>query len=281
MSVFCSSRTARIGYHLIGGHNSWSTDVATAKILLIDDDVELLDMLEAYLRREELVVTVTDVAATGMAAALSGEHDLVVLDVMMPHVSGVEVLRQIRMSSLLPVLMLTAKGEDADCIVGLELGADDYVSKPCTPRELAARIRAILRRTRAVEVEEVPAVIASGLLRVFPRQRRAEWAGKPLNLTSAELNLLEALARHVHVVGEYDVLRREVQLTIADEGPGVESAELASIFEPFFRGAAARGTPGHGLGLAITHRVIQSHGGRISASNRTSGGLAVEIHLPA
>jgi len=255
--------------------------VATAKILLIDDDVELLDMLEAYLRREELVVTVTDVAATGMAAALSGEHDLVVLDVMMPHVSGVEVLRQIRMSSLLPVLMLTAKGEDADCIVGLELGADDYVSKPCTPRELAARIRAILRRTRAVEVEEVPAVIAAGLLRVFPRQRRAEWSGKTLNLTSTELNLLEALARHVHVVGEYDVLRREVQLTIADEGPGVESAELASIFEPFFRGAAARGTPGHGLGLAITHRVIQSHGGRISASNRTSGGLAVEIHLPA
>jgi two-component system OmpR family sensor kinase len=85
----------------------------------------------------------------------------------------------------------------------------------------------------------------------------------------------------VHVVGEYDALRREVRLTIADEGPGVGAAELASIFEPFFRGVAAQGTSGHGLGLAITHRVIQSHGGRISASNRTSGGFAVEIRLPA
>jgi two-component system, OmpR family, response regulator len=171
--------------------------VITARILLIDDDVELLDMLEAFLEREELAVTVANAATTGMAAALSGQHDLVVLDVMMPHMSGMEVLRKIRMLSLIPVLMLTAKGDDADCIIGLELGADDYVPKPCTPRELVARIRAILRRTRAVDgVEEAPAVIASGLLRVFPRQRRAEWAGKSLNLTSTEFNLLEALARH-------------------------------------------------------------------------------------
>jgi two-component system, OmpR family, sensor kinase len=85
----------------------------------------------------------------------------------------------------------------------------------------------------------------------------------------------------VHIIGEYDVSRSEVRLVIADEGPGVGTAELASIFEPFFRGQAAQGTPGHGLGLAITHRVIQSHGGRISASNRASGGLAVEICLPA
>jgi len=85
----------------------------------------------------------------------------------------------------------------------------------------------------------------------------------------------------VHIVGEYDRGRREVRLMIADEGPGVATAELASIFEPFFRGEAAQATSGHGLGLAITHRVIESHGGRISASNRTSGGLSVEIHLPA
>jgi two-component system, OmpR family, sensor kinase len=85
----------------------------------------------------------------------------------------------------------------------------------------------------------------------------------------------------VHIVGEYDAVRREVRLIIADEGPGVAAAELASIFEPFFRGRAAQGSAGHGLGLAITHRVIESHGGRISASNRTSGGLSVEIYLPA
>ena len=139
--------------------------MTTPRILLIDDDVELLDMFETYLEREELAVTVTNVAATGMAAALSGEHDLVVLDVMMPHMSGMEVLRKIRMLSVVPVLMLTAKGDDTDCIIGLELGADDYVPKPCTPRELVARIRAILRRTRAIDaVEEAPAVIASGSL---------------------------------------------------------------------------------------------------------------------
>jgi two-component system OmpR family sensor kinase len=85
----------------------------------------------------------------------------------------------------------------------------------------------------------------------------------------------------VHIAGEYDTVRREVRLTVADEGPGVGTAELAFIFEPFFRGEAAQGTSGHGLGLAITHRVIESHGGRISAANRTSGGLAVEICLPA
>jgi len=167
--------------------------VTTARILLIDDDVELLDMLKSYLEREEFAVTTTNIAATGVAAAVSGDHDLVVLDVMMPHMSGIEALRRTRMISLIPVLMLTAKGDDADCIIGLELGADDYVPKPCTPRELVARIRAILRRTRVVE--EAPPVIASGLLKVFPRQRRAEWGGKPLDLTSTEFNLLEALAR--------------------------------------------------------------------------------------
>jgi len=85
----------------------------------------------------------------------------------------------------------------------------------------------------------------------------------------------------VHILGEYDALQREVRIMIADEGPGVRTADLGFIFEPFFRAQAAQRTLGHGLGLAITHRVIQSHGGRISASNRTSGGLAVEICLPA
>ena len=171
--------------------------MTTARILLIDDDVDLLDMLKTYLEREEFAVTAIDVAAMGVAAALSADHDLAVLDVMMPNINGIEALRRIRLSSMIPVLMLTAKGEDADRIVGLELGADDYVPKPCTPRELVARIRAILRRTRVVEgAEEAPAVIGSGLVKVFPGQRRAECGGKPLDLTSTEFNLLEALARN-------------------------------------------------------------------------------------
>jgi two-component system OmpR family response regulator len=170
--------------------------VTTARILLIDDDVDLLDMLETYLEREEFAVTAIDAAATGVAAALSSDHDLAVLDVMMPQMCGIEALRRIRLVSLIPVLMLTAKGEDADRIIGLELGADDYVAKPCTPRELVARIRAILRRTRVIEgSESAPAVIGAGLVKVFPRERRAECGGMPIDLTSTEFNLLEALAR--------------------------------------------------------------------------------------
>jgi two-component system, OmpR family, response regulator len=171
--------------------------VTTARILLIDDDVDLLDMLKTYLEREKFAVTTANVATEGVAAALSTDHDLAVLDVMMPQMSGIEALRRIRLTSLIPVLMLTAKGDDADCVLGLELGADDYVPKPCAPRELVARIRAILRRTRVVGgAEEAPAVIGSGLVKVFPRQRRAECGGKHLDLTSTEFNLLEALVRH-------------------------------------------------------------------------------------
>jgi two-component system, OmpR family, response regulator len=170
---------------------------AAASVLLIDDDVELIEMLKSYIEGEAFAATTINVAAAGVTAALSGDHDVAVIDVMMPHMSGIEALRRIRMSSVIPVIMLTAKGEDTDCIVGLELGADDYVAKPCTPRELVARIRAILRRTRILAgIDEAPAVIGSGLLKVFPYQRRIECAGKLIDLTGAEFNLLETLARH-------------------------------------------------------------------------------------
>jgi len=172
-------------------------EVTAATILLIDDDVELLDMLEKYLEREGFDVTVASDAKAGVAAALSGEFGLVVLDVMMPQMSGVDALRRIRMTSRIPVLMLTARGDDADRILGLELGADDYVSKPCTPRELAARVRAILRRTRAVEgSENAPSMLEWGPLKLFPHQRRAEWHGNALDLTSTEFNLLDVLVRN-------------------------------------------------------------------------------------
>lgn len=169
--------------------------MTTANVLLVDDDVELLDMLRAYLEREGFQVVAASDPEDGVVQALSGRFQLVVLDVMMPRTSGIEALRRIRAVSRVPVLMLTARGDDADRIVGLELGADDYVPKPCTPRELVARVRAILRRTEARDDNDSAGVIATGPLRMLPRQRRAEWAGKPLDLTSTEFNLLEALAR--------------------------------------------------------------------------------------
>jgi len=167
------------------------------KVLLVDDDVELTDLLREYLEQEEFDVTVAHDGKDGIAKALSGQHDVAVLDVMMPQMSGIEVLQHIRLTSRMPVLMLTAKGDDIDRIIGLELGADDYVPKPCTPRELVARIRAILRRTQPSESDDKSAKpLSVGLLTMWPEQRRAEWCGKPLELTSTEFNLLEVLGRN-------------------------------------------------------------------------------------
>ena len=171
--------------------------MALTRVLLVDDDVELVAMLENYLERDGFEVTAVHDGETGAAQALSGEFAIVVLDVMMPGIDGIEALRRIRAASQIPVLMLTAKGDGTDRIVGLELGADDYVPKPCTPRELVARIRAILRRSQVAEsAKGASPAIAVGALTMWPEQRRAEWLGSTLTLTSTEFNLLEVLARH-------------------------------------------------------------------------------------
>jgi DNA-binding response OmpR family regulator len=163
------------------------------RVLLVDDDVELVELLRDYLERDGFAVAVAHDGVTGVAEALSGAHDIVVLDVMMPGMNGVQVLAQIRAASAVPVVMLTARGDDADRIAGLERGADDYVPKPCTPRELAARIRAILKRAGALATSTAQAIVV-GTLTVWPAQRRAERAGKTLDLTSTEFSLVEVLA---------------------------------------------------------------------------------------
>ncbi len=166
-----------------------------ARVLLVDDDVELTGMLAEYLGREGFDVTAVHDGESGAARALAGGYDIVVLDVMLPRLSGVEALRRIRAGSRVPVLMLTARGDDVDRVVGLELGADDYVPKPCTPRELVARLRAILRRT-GPPADTAGEPLRAGPLALWPARREAQWAGRPLPLTSAEFNLLEVLARH-------------------------------------------------------------------------------------
>jgi two-component system OmpR family response regulator len=166
------------------------------KVLLIDDDVELVGMLGEYLEQESFAVKAVHDGDAGLFEALSGNYAIAVLDVMMPRMNGIETLRRIRMQSRMPIIMLTAKGDDTDRIVGLELGADDYVPKPCTPRELTARIRAILRRTQTSSIDEgLSQVLEVGHLKMWPSQRRAEWDSKPLDLTSTEFNLLEVLVR--------------------------------------------------------------------------------------
>lgn len=172
-----------------------------SKVLLVDDDVELSSMLREYVAQEGFEADAVHDGEAGVAAALSGEYALVVLDVMMPKVGGIEALGRIRARSNIPVLMLTARGDDVDRIVGLELGADDYVPKPCTPRELVARIRAILRRVPEGGGADAQAAspgspLLVGQLSIWPSMRRAQWKGAPLELTSTEFNLLEILARY-------------------------------------------------------------------------------------
>jgi two-component system OmpR family response regulator len=168
-----------------------------SKVLLIDDDVELVGMFQEYLEQEGFDVKTAHDGEAGTDAALTGQYAIAILDVMMPRMNGLETLRRIRAASRMPILMLTGRGDDTDRIVGLELGADDYVTKPCTPRELTARIRAILRRTGGSPLDQLAsAPLVVGQLTMWPEQRRASWAGTTLELTSTEFNLLEVLARH-------------------------------------------------------------------------------------
>ena len=165
------------------------------RVLLVDDDEELAAMLREYLEQEGFEVAVAHDGETGAREALTGRYAIAVLDVMMPRLNGVEALRRIRAESRMPVLMLTAKGDDIDRIIGLELGADDYVPKPCTPRELVARLRAILRRVADAQPAGATGPITVGPLTMWPERRLAQWHERPLDLTSTEFSLLEALAR--------------------------------------------------------------------------------------
>ncbi|MFA7665868.1 MAG: response regulator transcription factor [Burkholderiaceae bacterium] len=165
------------------------------RVLLVDDDLELSSLLAEYLASDGFDTETAGDGETGAQRALEGGFDIVVLDVMMPGIDGIETLKRIRTRSTMPVLMLTARGDDVDRIVGLELGADDYVPKPCTPRELAARLRAILRRSAARDNGAADGPLAEGPLRLWPGNRRATWHDAPLTLTGTEFSLLEALAR--------------------------------------------------------------------------------------
>ena len=175
----------------------------SAQVLLADDDVELEGMLTEYLEREGFSVTAVHDGEAAARLALSGSYQIVVLDVMMPKQDGIEALRQIRQVSRVPVVMLTARGDDVDRIVGLELGADDYVPKPCTPRELVARLRAILRRAQP-GASGGPLEI--GALKLWPEKRRAEWRSRELLLTSIEFNVLEVLMKNAgRVVSKHEI----------------------------------------------------------------------------
>ncbi|WP_313655521.1 response regulator transcription factor [Pantoea sp.] len=166
------------------------------KILLVDDDVELGTMLSQYLIAEGFDAQLVLTGSAGIEGALSGAYTALILDIMLPDMSGIDVLRQVRQKSRIPVIMLTARGDNIDRVIGLEMGADDYMPKPCYPRELVARLRAVLRR-----FEEQPPLPESkeplrwSELSLNPATRVSEWQGRPFDLTASEFNLLDLLLR--------------------------------------------------------------------------------------
>jgi two-component system response regulator CpxR len=165
------------------------------RILVIDDDVELCALVAEYLGPEGFEIESVHHGERGLERALAGDYVLIVLDVMLPGMNGFDVLRRLRAASRIPVLLLTARGQDVDRIVGLEIGADDYLPKPFNPRELVARIRAILRRTQAADKAAPPAMLSVGDVELDPATRTVRQQGRPVELTSVEFNLLEALLR--------------------------------------------------------------------------------------
>ncbi|MDF1761986.1 MAG: response regulator transcription factor [Oleibacter sp.] len=164
-------------------------------ILLVDDDTELCALLVRYLERELFKVTAVHTAEDGLRESLSGRYKAVILDVMLPGGNGIEILANIRKRSDIPVLMLTAKGDEVYRIEGLEIGADDYIAKPCNPRELSARLRSILRRGHSTSVAEAVKEIDD--LTVDFDQHKVIKAGEELELTVTEFNILAVFAREV------------------------------------------------------------------------------------
>jgi len=183
-------------------------------ILLIDDDTELTDLMCRFLEHEGFAVDTAADGTSGLDRMRKEVFDLAVIDVMMPGKNGMDVLRELRAFSRLPVIMLTARGEEMDRIIGLELGADDYIAKPCNPRELAARIRAVLRRSEAgssdtAQTEEAPQVQRIGPFEWHPQARRILENGLEIVLTSSEYNILSALLSHAGSVVEKHALTEQ------------------------------------------------------------------------
>lgn len=185
------------------------------RILVIDDDKELCDLLKDYLGGEGFVLDLVHHGGDGVARVLEQdqEYDLIVLDVMLPGLNGFDVLRKVREKSQIPVIMLTARGDDVDRIVGLELGADDYLPKPFNPRELVARIRAVQRRAEAGSRKSAPsqpAELRVGDVELCPARRSVSRQGEGVDLTSVEFNLLQVLLTRAGDVVTRDELSETV-----------------------------------------------------------------------
>ncbi len=180
------------------------------RILIVEDELSLAQAIAYALKREGFLVRIAVDGQEGLRLALTEKPDLVILDLMLPKLDGWEVCRTLRAKSAVSILILTARGEEHDKVVGLELGADDYVVKPFSMRELIARVRALLRRAKRSLMPEEPEILQSGNLTLYVAQHRAELDGKELSLTPREFALLKVLMLHKGYV-----LSREQLLKLA------------------------------------------------------------------
>ncbi|MFN0141805.1 MAG: response regulator [Pyrinomonadaceae bacterium] len=182
------------------------------KILIIDDDEELCELVSEYLGVEGFAVESVNDGEAGLRAALAGEHDIAILDVMMPKMNGFDVLRALRQTSQLPVIMLTARGDDMERIVGLEIGADDYLPKPFNPRELAARLRAILRRSSDTGDTNANENLSVDGIELSSTARTVLLDGSDVMLTSVEFALLRELLKDAgQVIKKEDLSERVLE----------------------------------------------------------------------
>jgi two-component system, OmpR family, response regulator CpxR len=211
-------------------------------VLLIDDDEELCDLLRKFLNNDGFNTQVVNDGALGLEQALAGEHTVVVLDVMLPTMNGFDVLRELRQRSQVPVIMLTARGEDVDRIVGLEMGADDYQAKPFNPRELAARIRAIQRRlgpgSRRTPPDEAKVLVVGDVV-LNAQLRSVVRAEEDVPVTSVEFAILEILLRAAGTTVSREALAKDAlgrRLSYSDRSVDVHVSNLRKKLGPLAAG---------------------------------------------
>ncbi len=182
---------------------------SSPRVLIVDDEPHIVELVRYNLQQEGFATSVAHNGREALARVASDRPDLVVLDIMLPELDGIEVCRQIRAESRVPILMLTARDRELDRVVGLELGADDYVTKPFSPRELVARIRAILRRTGGAPLPETGPLESDGLI-LHPETHEVWLHGRPVDLTAKEFELLKLLMRHPNRVFTRDFLLEHI-----------------------------------------------------------------------
>ncbi len=208
----------------------------THRILAVDDDLHIREVIRVALRKAGMTVTEARDGREGLARFAADKPDLIILDIGMPELDGLEVCRQIRKSSNVPILFLTARDDEIDRVLGLEIGGDDYVTKPFSPRELVARVNVILRRVTVRDMDEKPVALAQGALSIDPAQHVAAFAGAPLRLTAIEFGILKAfLNRPTAVFSREQIMSAAYQLNIQVSDRTIDShirnirAKLAAV----------------------------------------------------